>query len=285
MDINMRNKDILSLLKKPENPPKEDIFRELLLSCKEIFLQERQVVEIKNKRILIVGDIHGDLKSAIEALKKAKELDIDTVLFLGDYVDRGPKQIEALSFLLGHKILEPDKFVLLRGNHESPLTNLYYGFYEEVSGLYGLEVYKLAEETFSLMPYAALIDGDTIALHGGIAKGLSKVEQIEKIPKGDMGPKHPIAFQILWNDPDESIEWFDHNIRGPGIFRFGKSALVDFFSRNGLRRLFRAHQFFPEGFRVMFNGLLVSIFSCSYYGGSSSAAVLEKGEVRPIVLV
>jgi len=285
MDVDMKHEDILSVLKSPENPPKGDLFRDLLLSCREIFLKERQVVEIQDKRILIVGDIHGDIHAAVKAIRKAKELDVKKVLFLGDYVDRGPKQIEVLSFLMGYKILEPEKFVLLRGNHESPLTNLYYGFYEEVRSLYGLEDYKLAEETFSLMPYAALIDGDSIALHGGIAKGLSKVEQIEKIPKGDIEPEHPIAFQILWNDPDESIEWFDHNIRGPGIYRFGNSALSRFFSINGLKKLFRAHQFFPEGIRVMFNGSLVSIFSCSYYGGTAVAAILEGSEVRPIVLV
>ncbi len=281
----MRHKDIISMLKNPERIPNAETFRDLLLSAGEIFSEENQLVRVEDERTMIVGDLHGDLRSAVEAIRRAEKFDVNAVLFLGDYVDRGPKQIEVLSFLLGYKLLEPNKFVLLRGNHESPLTNLYYGFFSEIRGHYGWEYYRLAEETFSLLPYAAMIDGDVLALHGGIAKGLSKIDQIEKLPKRDIEPKHPIAFQILWNDPDESIEWFDSNIRGPGIYRFGRKALIDFLSMNGIEKLFRAHQFFPEGIKVMFDGLLVSIFSCSYYGGSSAAILLEGEKMRPIVLI
>ncbi len=281
----MRRDDILFLIKHPETVPEAEIFKRILNAARDLFSQEKQVVEIQDKGVLIVGDIHGDLYAAVNAVRKAKELNVSTTLFLGDYVDRGPKQIEALSFLLCWKLLEPDRFILLRGNHESPLTNIYYGFYEEIRRFYGLDLYNPAAETFSFMPYAALIEENKIALHGGLAKGLSKIEQIGEIPKGDTEPKHSIAFQILWNDPDESIEWFDQNIRGPGIYRFGKRALVDFFSKNGLEMLFRAHQFFPEGVKTMFNGLLVSIFSCSYYGGSSVAILLKEDGLRPIVLV
>ncbi|HDD69241.1 MAG TPA: serine/threonine protein phosphatase [Candidatus Korarchaeota archaeon] len=280
----MRRKDVVSLIDNPERSPSPDVFRELLLSAGEIFLNEDQVIEVQGERVLIVGDLHGDLRAAIEAIKRMRELNVDTILFLGDYVDRGPKQIEVLSFLLAHKLLKPEKTILLRGNHESPLTNLYYGFFDEIRSQYGWQDYRLAEETFSLMPYAALIN-DSIAVHGGIAKGLSKIDQIEELPKKDIEPKHPIAFQVLWNDPDESIEWFDFNVRGPGIYRFGKKALVDFLANNGLEKLFRAHQFFPEGVRTMFDGMLISVFSCSYYGGSSAAVLLERDEIRPIILL
>jgi diadenosine tetraphosphatase ApaH/serine/threonine PP2A family protein phosphatase len=280
----MRRDELVSLVKNPERIPSTNTFRSLLLSAQEVFSEEDQVIEVKDKRVLVVGDLHGDLHSAIKAIKRGKELSANSIIFLGDYVDRGPNQIEVLSFLLGNKLLEPEKFVLLRGNHESPLTNLHYGFFNEVSSCYGWDEYRLAEETFSLMPYAALIDGRVLALHGGIAKDLSKLEQIERLPKGDMEPKHPIAFQVLWNDPDESIEWFDYSIRGPGIYRFGERALFDFLDRNGVEKMFRAHQFFPEGIKVMFNGRLVSIFSCSYYGGSSVSILLKKDEVRPISL-
>lgn len=281
----MRRKDLVSLISNPEKIPEPNVFRELLLSAGEIFSNENQVIKVHDKRVLIVGDLHGDLRAAVEAIKRMRELNADTILFLGDYVDRGPKQIEVLSFLLGYKLLEPEKIILLRGNHESPLTNLYYGFFNEVRSRYSWQDYRLAEETFSLMPYAALINDNSIAVHGGIAKGLTKVEQIEGIPKRDIEPKHPIAFQVLWNDPDESIEWFDFNVRGPGIYRFGKKALVDFLASNGLDKLFRAHQFFPEGVRMIFDGMLISIFSCSYYGGSSAAVLLEKEEIRPIILL
>lgn len=44
--------------------------------------------------------------------------------FLVDYVDRGPRQLENQIYLLEHKCKRPDKFILLRGNHETNEINI-----------------------------------------------------------------------------------------------------------------------------------------------------------------
>ena len=71
------------------------------------------------KRYLVIGDIHGRTiwKDIIE-----KE-NPDKVIFLGDYVSThddisSTQQINNLEEILAYKEDNPDKVVLLRGNHK-----------------------------------------------------------------------------------------------------------------------------------------------------------------------
>ncbi len=71
-------------------------------------------------RTFAVGDIHGDLVALKAALGKLPALDEkDTVVLLGDYVDRGPESAQVVDFVR-HELPKqlPGKLVCLRGNHE-----------------------------------------------------------------------------------------------------------------------------------------------------------------------
>ena len=72
----------------------------------------------RNGRIFVIGDIHGcyeKLRSLIKRLPYNPEQ--DTLVFLGDYIDRGGRSREVLNLLceLRRKV---KKVVLLIGNHE-----------------------------------------------------------------------------------------------------------------------------------------------------------------------
>lgn len=67
-------------------------------------------------RLIAVGDIHGEIKKLNSLLKKLCINKDDTVVFLGDYIDRGPSSKEVVD-----KLLELSKIChceFLTGNHE-----------------------------------------------------------------------------------------------------------------------------------------------------------------------
>jgi serine/threonine protein phosphatase 1 len=70
-------------------------------------------------RTLVIGDIHGDLVHLERLLAKLPALDAgDTVVFLGDYIDRGPQSREVVARVQKLCTELPGRCVTLRGNHE-----------------------------------------------------------------------------------------------------------------------------------------------------------------------
>jgi len=73
------------------------------------------------EKILAIGDIHGCLDKLISLMDI---IDInhqkDTLVFVGDYIDRGPQSKEVVDYLIdlaGRK----DRVIFLKGNHEQML--------------------------------------------------------------------------------------------------------------------------------------------------------------------
>lgn len=259
----------------------KEFLLELLDEVEKILVSESDTVfgEIDAQRLLFVGDTHGDVYSSIKALKNN---DI-TKVFLGDYVDRGAFQIENLELLLLAKVTYPDKIYLLRGNHETWEMNERYGFFEEVLRNYDLEVYRRIHDIFSNLNIAYVVNSEIFAVHGGIAKGLEKINQISNIPKGPEVLDNNIVFQMLWNDPSEEIEDYAPSFRGQGIYLYGKKPVEEFLEKNGLKLIVRAHEPYPEGYRELFSGKLLSIFSCRFYPIEKPRALLIEGNKRKIV--
>jgi serine/threonine protein phosphatase 1 len=70
-------------------------------------------------RTVAFGDIHGDVAALDLVLGRLPELDEgDTIVFVGDYVDRGPKSAEVIARIRKLAADGPARVVALRGNHE-----------------------------------------------------------------------------------------------------------------------------------------------------------------------
>lgn len=75
---------------------------------------------IMANRTFAVGDIHGDLAALKTAIAKIPKLDAqDTMILMGDYLDRGAQSAQVIEFIRKElPKLVPGKLICLRGNHE-----------------------------------------------------------------------------------------------------------------------------------------------------------------------
>ena len=95
----------------------------------------------------LIGDIHGHLLK-LTKLIAAIWSDIepgDMIIFLGDYIDRGPKSFEVIEFLL--KLKSENNIVCLVGNHEDMFSRFVsvgdnYNSYMAIGGRYTLKSYE-----------------------------------------------------------------------------------------------------------------------------------------------
>ena len=79
------------------------------------------------KKIFAIGDIHG-CYDRLKALMEKIPIDCsrDALVFIGDYIDRGPHSVEVVDYLIQLKNRFPE-VILLKGNHEDMLDKFLNG--------------------------------------------------------------------------------------------------------------------------------------------------------------
>jgi len=233
----------------------------------EYYRELPSLIRIEKGKVIFIGDLHGDIEAYVRIKGYIKNLENTYVVFLGDYVDRGPYSLEIITDLLNFVLEGDGRIVTLRGNHETYPINDYYGFRYEILSKFGEKgerLYKEFNKLFSYFPIGCLISNRILALHGGIPKPLPKLSEIESLPKGEIEVSG-MLFQLLWNDPNDNIEEWADSPRGPGVYLFGRKPFEEFMKMNQLDYLVRAHLFLKNGFKTFFKDKLISIFSTINY--------------------
>lgn len=77
-------------------------------------------------RVLAIGDVHGMYQKLIKLMDKIRfNPDEDMLIFLGDYIDRGPDPGRCLQYIFALQQQYPDVVVCLMGNHEVMMSSYF----------------------------------------------------------------------------------------------------------------------------------------------------------------
>ena len=240
---------------------------EVKLLCekaKELFIEESNVVII-DAPITICGDIHGQFDDLTELFVKGGKCPETNYLFMGDFVDRGFNSVETFLLLLALKVRYPDRITLIRGNHETRQITQVYGFYDECMRKYGsINVWRYCTEIFDYLPISAIIDEKIFCIHGGLSPTIDTIDEIRNIDRKQEVPHDGAMCDLLWSDPDQDQKGFGISPRGAG-YLFGEDVVNTFEEINKIDLIARAHQLVMEGYKMMFGGKLVTIWSAPNY--------------------
>ncbi|MFQ5832856.1 MAG: metallophosphoesterase [Candidatus Thorarchaeota archaeon] len=247
--------------------------QKLIAGVTNLYAEKPNIVETPSQNTIYVGDLHGNLMST-QAIRdtflKSPEY---SLVFLGDYADRGMNQIETFNLVISMAIQHPKRVLMLRGNHESKMVARMYGFYDVVKSQYSTKLFDNYCEVFKALPLAGLSSSGVFCCHGGVPEGVRSREQILSIDRHSIDLENPIAFQLVWNDPVEADFHFGSNMRGGGTRTFGRLAFSEFVKNLGIRLMIRAHEVFQNGYKRFFEGKLISVFSTPYNGRVSPKVI------------
>ena len=253
---------------------KEEEIKMLIDKSLIIIKEQKMLVELEVP-LRVCGDIHGQYYDLLRIFEHCGYPGDKNFLFLGDYVDRGKQSLETICLLLAYKIKYPNKVYLLRGNHESSVTNRIYGFYDECKRRYNVRLWRNFTELFNYLPVAALIDEKILCMHGGLSPDLRNISSISEISRPTDIPDSGLLCDLLWSDPDKDVLEFDENDRGVSVV-FGEKIVNEFNRRNDLDLIIRAHQVVDDGYEFFAQRQLITIFSAPNYCGEfdNSAGIM-----------
>lgn len=217
----------------------------------------------KGRKIIFVGDTHGDLQASQKVIANYFKKE-NKIVFLGDYVDRGAFSRENLEFLLKIRAKHPQQVFLLQGNHEGHriLNFSPADFWENLTE----KDYQKYASVLEELPLI-VVCGPIIALHGALPE-VEKLAEIEKIELGDKK-----WLEIVWGDFKEEKGGFLGMNPITGRPEFGQDWFEEIMEKIKRKILIRSHQ--PQAPRLMFQNRCLTLFTSSAYGGKREIAIFN----------
>jgi len=196
-------------------------------------------------RTIFIGDLHGCHDETVALLKKLDVTPADHVIFLGDYIDRGPDNAKCCDLVRQREQVQGKAGAIL-GNHEE--KHLSYEdclkrkgrLPEQIPPTHLATRAQLKPEHYewfrSLPLYLRVSEHNAVAVHAGVypgrpieaqeARHLLHVQMIQPYDKGGK-PSH--NFKSMWPSrvPDNEDGWkfWTQFWNGPEFIVFGHSVL------------------------------------------------------------
>jgi diadenosine tetraphosphatase ApaH/serine/threonine PP2A family protein phosphatase len=245
----------------------------LLINATTLALSADPSLLLLTGPFVVVGDVHGNIDDLLRIFSRQGYPPEKRYLFLGDYVDRGPNSLDVLLLLYSFKVLFPDDVFLLRGNHEVEYISAKYGFKTDCLRHFTDDLYREFIESFRHLPFAAVLNSNVFAVHGGLSPLAETVDAIARLEKPQHTTDSRLAQDLVWSDPMKSDDdGFVHSGRGNGYF-FSDDVLDEFLDRNHFRLLIRSHEACRRGFDRPLARCLTIFSTTDYTGKGNDAAV------------
>ena len=218
---------------------------------------------------VVIGDLHGDMESLVRILeesnflRRANQKDGVTLVFLGDYGDRGAYSAEVYYIVLKLKLLFPHMVVLMRGNHEGPEDLLAYPHdlptqFRVRFGEKGVAAHLKIRELFEHLYSAVIVEERYLMIHGGLP---AQAHTIEDLAYAHIRhPKQGFLEEMLWSDPKEMISGIHASSRGAGKL-FGEDVTKKVLKNFNVKIFVRGHEPCENRFKINHEGRVLTLFS------------------------
>ena len=219
----------------------------------------------------VVADIHGRMDLLSTALDRAAaQWPHLPMVFVGDYIDRGPDSASVLRHLFGMQTANPDRFICLAGNHEDFLL----GFLDDPQRYHRLWLRNGGDATLQSFGISGPLDGlsagavDLLGDQLRQAMGAELVTWVRQLPTtyraGNVWVTH------AGGDPTVDMDRQDRNALLWGHPDFRKLARTDD------QWVVHGHTIVPE---VLIRDGRISIDTGAYRTGRLSVVRIADGEI------
>lgn len=127
---------------------------------------------------IVIGDIHGCFDEFLELLDNIGVSEEDTIISVGDLIDRGPKSIDLFHFFKNRK-----NAINILGNHERKHLRGILSYSQEIVKVQFGNEYESLIEWLKTLPYFHETE-DAIIVHAAVEHNLEMCQQKENVMSG-----------------------------------------------------------------------------------------------------